>query len=78
MCKENLNSDGQQIHQFLQNEQSPLTSVHRTSYVIQNPGLGIGNAEKCSGDETFIGTAMNKMSKNERKQYNMQIQVIGN
>ena len=38
----------------------------------------IGNAEKCNGDKPFNGTAMNKLSKNEMKQYNMQIQVIGN
>jgi len=30
LSKESLNSDGQQFHQYQQNEQSPLTSTHRT------------------------------------------------
>jgi hypothetical protein len=30
LWKENFNSDGQQFHQYQQNEQSPLVSTHWT------------------------------------------------
>ena len=51
MWKESLNNDGQQFHQYLQNEQSSLTSTHKTqkktvTYDVGNPGPGLGQAQK--------------------------------
>jgi len=53
LWKENLNSYGQQFHQYQQNEQSPLTSNRWKfkkkimTYGIGNPGPGLGQTQKC-------------------------------
>jgi len=54
LWNESLHNDGQQLHQYQQNEQSLLISNndHCTKYKImtydvRNPGLGLGHAQKC-------------------------------
>ena len=52
--KESLNSDGQQFHQYQQNEQSPLTFIKckqkRTKiHDFENPGPGWGQAQNYVG-----------------------------
>ena len=44
LWKERLNSDGQQFHQYPQNEHSPLTFT--MTYDVRNPGSGLGQAQK--------------------------------
>jgi len=42
LWKESLNSDGQQFHQYLQNEQSLLSlKIITTIYGVRNPGPGL-------------------------------------
>jgi hypothetical protein len=43
--KESLNSDGNQFHQYQQNEQSPLILTEPTEhkYHVVNAGLDLGN-----------------------------------
>jgi hypothetical protein len=53
LSKEGLNSNSQQYHQYLQNEQSPLTSNHskwnkKATYYVGNPGADLWQEEKCS------------------------------
>ena len=48
--KENLNSDGQQFHQYQQNKQfiSHLYSLNtKKRHNVGNLGLGLGQAQKC-------------------------------
>ena len=50
---ESLNSDIQQLHQYQQNEQPPLTLTHGrhkkpTTYDVGNSSPGLGQAQKCS------------------------------
>ena len=50
LWKESLNSDGQQFHQYQQNEHGHLTSTHwslkkTTTYDIINLGPGLGQAQ---------------------------------
>ena len=55
LWKESLNSDGQQLHQYQQNQQSPLTwtlwtqKKNTTTYEVGNPGPGFGQAHQCGG-----------------------------
>ena len=47
-------SDGQQFHQYQQNEQSLLTWNHwtwkkTTTYDVRNPGPGLGQAQNVAG-----------------------------
>ena len=42
--KESLNSDGQQFHQYQQNEQSPLILTHWT-HKKETKAYGIGNLD---------------------------------
>ena len=49
LCKESLKGDGQQFHQYQQNEQLPLTLTYRTqlktmTYDAGNPSPGLGQA----------------------------------
>ena len=53
LSKEGLNSNSQQYHKYLRNEQSPLTSNHskwnkKATYDVGNPGADLGQEEKCS------------------------------
>jgi len=54
LWKESFNSDGQQCHQYQQNEQSPLltqrTQNETTTYDVDNSGPGFGQAQKCGRD----------------------------
>ena len=53
MAKKGLNSDGQQYHQYQQNEQSQLTSTHWTekkpTAYVENPRPASGQAQQCYG-----------------------------
>ena len=48
---ESLNSDGQQFHQYQQNEYSPQTSKHkkRPWHEVGNPGPHLEQAHKFDG-----------------------------
>jgi hypothetical protein len=53
--KESVNSDGHQLHQYQQNEQSPLTLTglvehkNTTTYDAGNPGRCLGQAHTFGG-----------------------------
>ena len=54
-----INSDGQQFHQYQQNEQSPLTFSPNTKTNIStcdvgNPGPALGQAQICGGVITTL------------------------
>ena len=57
LWKESFKSDGQQFHQYQQNEQWPLTSTHwnykkkkTTTFHVRDPGPGFGQPQKCGGN----------------------------
>ena len=47
--KRNLNSDGQQFHQYQQHEQPHLTSSHWTQTRPRIPGSDMGQAQQSGG-----------------------------
>ena len=60
--KERLNSDGQQFHQYQQNEQPPLTFTHwilkkTMTYDIGDPDPGLNQAKKCGGVKPVNGNS---------------------
>ena len=61
LWKENLNTEGQQFHHYIQNRQPSLTSTHKkkerkktTTYNIGNPGPGLGQAHNCGIDKPIM------------------------
>ena len=62
LWKESLNSDGQQFHQYQQNDQSPLTEHKKkllTTYDVGNPGSGLGQAYRYDGFKPVNGIPTN-------------------
>jgi hypothetical protein len=50
--EESINSDGQQFHQYQQNEQPPLTSNNTTTCGVRNQGPRLEQTEKCDRDKS--------------------------
>jgi len=56
--KRSCNSDGKNVHQYQQSEQSTFTLTHWTQkgvakYEAANPGSGLGQVQKCGGIPTL-------------------------
>ena len=62
LWKESLNSDGQQFHQYQQNDQSPLTEHKKTlltTYDVGNPCSGLEQAYRYGGFKPVNGIPTN-------------------
>jgi hypothetical protein len=54
--EESLNSDGQQFHQYQQNEQPPLTANNTMTYGVGNQVPILGQTKTCNRAKSVNGT----------------------
>jgi hypothetical protein len=61
--EESLTSDGEQFHQYQQNEQPPLTSNNTTTYGVRNQGPRLGQTQKYNRAKSVNETRITTISR---------------